>query len=215
MATKAELQKKITSFEKLIDNPATSAGVKKSMQAAKAAVEKEIADGKFSDAEPPKKKDEPEKKEKEKPNAPAPKNKGGRPKKAKEEEFITVMVDGKKVQYNANDCDDLIAAANARKKRAAEVSNKSKSRLPSSKAADQVQAVVANIAESIPAKVLEEKPKEVKKAFEGLAKDFSKSLESHFDKLLSHAHIERISKAMVAAAKKEIEEIEKELKDKK
>lgn len=206
-----ELKSKIEGFVRQINSTETPDNIKKVLEKAKAAAEGKLKELSGAPAEPKKeepKKEEPKKKEKEKkakkddkPATPTTKKKQDE----EDEEWIEV----KGTRYNIKDCEDAIAAAQARKNRDNESSKKSKSKKPVTKAADKIGQLVNNVVEMVPEstsdKVLKKALLQLERASVKAMVDFCKTTK------VSPSLIKKLEDAYATAIEPIIEEIEAEI----
>jgi hypothetical protein len=211
-----ELKSKIEGFVRQINSEATPDNIKKVLVKAKAAAEEKLKELSGAPApaaakEEPKakeaKKDEP-KKEKEKKAKKEDKPVVATTKKKQEEEDEEwIEVKGKK--YNIKDCEDAIAAAQARKERDSESSKKSKSKKPVTKAADKIGQLVNNVVDMVPASTSDKVKKkaliQLERASVKAMVDFCKTTK------VSPALIKKLEDAYATAIEPIIEEIEAEI----
>ena len=230
MATKADLEKELAGFDRMLAAPTTSESLKKSLTTAKAGVEKKLAELEAKDKEkkPAEKKEAKPKKEKatakpksEKKAEPKEEKKPEKEEKVKESRLVTIKVrksknpespeynEWKDKELDLNECDQAYEAEEARTDRRAFINKKSKSRSPAAKAADGVEESIGQITNLIPDKEIAEHPEKVI----GVMNAIKKGIISEFDKLkkvhVPDGSIEKLKKAVGAA----FDEFNKEVKD--
>ena len=213
-----DIQADIKDAELEINNSANSAEEIKDFKEILAALKEELAEAQAKGEKPaaPKKK-APEKK---KPAAPAPKKEEKKEEKkaeTSEEKFEkeeqkreleeakaehkgkTFVVAGK--EYSMDDCKDLILSLKARKNQAKKNNKQYKTKKPATKAAENAEDMVGQIADAIPDKKVEANPKQVI----SVLKEFKAKMESAFNvlgKIISATDLAILKKSL-----KEIDEI--------